>query len=204
MAKPKVPKMLSKKDPRVREANERAQVTTSNKKVKKKLKRRHEAEKKTEKMRQAAEAIPSSLMFFHYNQQLGPPFRIICDTNFINFSIKNKLDVVQAMMDCLLAKCVPYVTECIIAELQKLGSKYRVALKLIKQSFEVLPCSHKGTYADDCIVDRVSHHKCYIVGTCDQNLKRRIRKIPGVPIMFIVRRKYFIERMPDAPGIDPV
>lgn len=203
MAKAKVPKVLSMRDARVKEANERNLRTSQNRKVKDKLKRKHEAEKKKERLRKAGEAIPSSLMFFNYNQQLGPPFRIICDTNFINFSIKNKLDIVQAMMDCLLAKCIPYVTECIVAELQKLGAKYRIALKLIKQSFEVLPCSHKGTYADDCIVDRINHHKCYIVGTCDQNLKRRIRKIPGVPIMFIVKRKYFIERMPDAPGISP-
>lgn len=44
-------------------------------------------------------------MFFKYNSALGPPYNVIVDTNFINFSIKNKLEVVSAMMDCLLAKC---------------------------------------------------------------------------------------------------
>ena len=33
-------------------------------------------------------------------------------------------------------------------------------------------------------------HKCYIVATCDRDLKRRIRKIPGVPIMYITRHRY--------------
>uniref|UniRef100_T1JXU2 PIN domain-containing protein n=1 Tax=Tetranychus urticae TaxID=32264 RepID=T1JXU2_TETUR len=145
------------------------------------------------KSKKTAVAIPSSLMFFNYNQQLGPPFRIICDTNFIKFSIKNKLDMVPAMMDCLLAKCILYVTECIIDELQNLGAKYRVALKIIKSSFEVLPCAHKVTYADDCIFNRVSCHKCYIVGTCDRALQKRIRKLTGVPIMYIKNRKYAIE-----------
>ena len=56
--------------------------------------------------------------------------------------------------------------------------------------FERLPCLHKGTYADDCLVERVTQHKCYIVATCDRDLKRRIRKVPGVPIMFISQRKY--------------
>jgi len=100
-------------------------------------------------------------------------------------------------MDCLLAKTVPYVTECIIAELEKLGSKYRVALQIVKNSFEVLPCSHKGTYADDCIVDRISKHKCYMVGTCDKELKGRIRKVPGIPIVYIKRRQYAVEKMPE-------
>lgn len=63
--------------------------------------------------------------------------------------------------------------------------------------FERLPCSHKGTYADDCLVQRVMQHKCYIVATCDRDLKRRIRKVPGIPIMYISGRKYVIERLPE-------
>lgn len=51
----------------------------------------------------------------------------------------------------------PYITDCVMAELEKLGSKYRVALKIIKDPrFERLTCYHKGTYADDCLVQRVT------------------------------------------------
>lgn len=143
----------------------------------------------------------SSALFFQYNEQLGPPYHVILDTNFINFSIENKLDVVKSMMDCLYAKCIPYITDCVMAELEKLGAKYRVALRIAKDPrFQRLPCMHKGTYADDCLVRRVTEHKCYIVATCDKDLKRRIRKIPGVPIMYIAEHKYSIERMPDAYG----
>ncbi|XP_076318264.1 FCF1 rRNA-processing protein Bka [Tachypleus tridentatus] len=143
----------------------------------------------------------SSALFFKYNTQLGPPFHVLMDTNFINFSIKNKLDIIQSMMDCLYAKCIPYVTDCVLGELEKLGSKYRVALKIAKDPrFERLPCLHKGTYADDCLVQRVTQHKCYIVATCDKDLKRRIRKIPGVPIMYLYQHRFSIERMPDAYG----
>ena len=35
---------------------------------------------------------------------------------------------------------------------------------------------HSGTYADDCICERIQQHKCYIVATCDRDLRRRIRK----------------------------
>ena len=74
----------------------------------------------------------SSALFFQYNTQLGPPFRVLVDTNFINFSIKNKMDIVQSMMDTLYAKCIPYITDCVMAELEKLGSKYRIALRIVK------------------------------------------------------------------------
>ena len=79
----------------------------------------------------------------------------------------------------------------VLAELEKLGRKYRVALRIAKDAtFMRLPCLHKGTYADDCIVDRITQFKCFIVATCDRDLKRRIRKVPGVPIMYISQRKY--------------
>ncbi|KAJ0110734.1 hypothetical protein Patl1_00532 [Pistacia atlantica] len=154
----------------------------------------------------------SSALFFKHNTALGPPYRVLVDTNFINFSIQNKLDLEKGMMDCLYAKCTPCITDCVMAELEKLGQKYRVALRIAKDPrFERLPCSHKGTYADDCLVDRVTQvqmasidcflwkqHKCFIVATCDRDLKRRIRKVPGVPIMYITQHKYSIERLPEA------
>lgn len=113
-----------------------------------------------------------------------------------------------------------------MAELEKLGQKYRVALKIAKDPrIKKLPCTHKGTYADDCICERVTQHRCYIVATCDKDLRRRIRKvsiskclqttlkhalthwhvaisvrmqIPGVPVMYLHSHRYTIERLPEA------
>lgn len=183
----KMKKLISPSDSRIK-ASERA--TPKKKRVE------NPRELKVREVPQA-----SSALFFQYNTQLGPPYHILVDTNFINFSIKNKLDIVQNMMDCLYAKCIPYITDCVLGELEKLGRKYRVALRIIKDPrFERLACLHKGTYADDCIVQRITQHKCYIVATNDKDLKRRIRKIPGVPIMYVAEHKYTIERMPDAYG----
>ena len=180
-----VKRRLNPKDDRLKK-NENKSKTGGQKKNKRKIRR--------------VEQVPSA-MFFKYNTQLGPPYRIIVDTNFINFSIKNKLDVFQAMMDCLLAKCIPCITDCVIAELEKLGSKYRLALRIAKdERFTRLICTHKGTYADDCICERVKQHRCYIVATCDKDLRRRIRKIPGVPIMYISQHRFTVERMPEACG----
>jgi U3 small nucleolar RNA-associated protein 24 len=43
-----------------------------------------------------------------------------------------QIDLVAGMMDCLYAECVPCITDCVLAELEKLGQKYRVALKVAK------------------------------------------------------------------------
>ncbi len=179
-----VKRMLAPKDPRLpagREAAEKA------------------AAEDAASVRNVA-AAPAAL-YFRYNESLGPPYHLLLDTNFINFAIKNKLEIVRAAMDCLLAKVIPCVTDCVMAELEKLGTKYRVALRVAKDPrFERLTCTHKGTYADDCIVNRVREHRCYIVATCDKDLRRRIRKVPGVPCLFITQRKFQIERMPEAFG----
>ncbi|KAI9850581.1 MAG: rRNA-processing protein fcf1 [Thelocarpon superellum] len=142
----------------------------------------------------------SSSLFFQYNTALVPPYSVLIDTNFLSHTLQNNLDLLPSMMDCLYAKCTPVITSCVMAELEKLGTKYRLALRIARdERWERLPCDHKGVYADDCLVDRVMKHKVYIVATNDRDLKRRIRKIPGVPIMSVARGKYVIERLPDAP-----
>lgn len=96
-------------------------------------------------------------MFFAANTSLGPPYHVLVDTNFVSHTIRAKLDLLPAMMDLLYAKCIPCFTDCTIAELEKLGPKYRLALRVAKDPrWTRLQCDHSGTYADDCIVDRVS------------------------------------------------
>jgi U3 small nucleolar RNA-associated protein 24 len=146
---------------------------------------------------------------------------VLVDTNFLSHTVQRKLELLDSMMSCLYATCRPIITSCVMAELEKLGPKYRIALRIARdERWERLQCDHKGVYADDCIVDRVQRHKVYIVATNDRDLKRRIRKIPGVPIMSVARGKclgwcedmrccfwltgffpgkYVIERLPDAP-----
>eukprot|EP00392_Amoebophrya_sp_AT5.2_P003324 g3329.t1 len=175
-------KIISKNDARTKKPEVRQAV---------KLKEEKEQAKVKE-----VEQLHSSL-FFSYNENLVPPYRVLVDTNFVNSALQNKTDLFKGMMDLLLAKCIPCVTDCVLAELEKMGSKYRMALSLARDPrFERLTCTHKGTYADDCLCERVHNHKCYIVGTNDADLKRRIRKIPGVPIMGCKRGQFAIERLP--------
>ncbi|KAG7527729.1 hypothetical protein FFLO_06646 [Filobasidium floriforme] len=175
--------MIKPSDPRLKENVEKA-------------KKKEEVEKKKEEKKRV-NPLPASL-FLSHNESLGPPYRVLVDTNFINFSLQNKIELVQGMMDCLMAKCIPTITDCVLAELEKLGPRYRMALKVARDPrFDRLPCSHQGTYADDCLVNRVTVNKCYVVATCDRDLRRRLRKVPGVPLMYVARRKYQIERLPD-------
>ncbi|KAI9668194.1 MAG: rRNA-processing protein fcf1 [Bathelium mastoideum] len=161
-----------------------------------------EAAKKKQKGDDVIREIPQqpSALFFQYNTALTPPYSVLVDTNFLSHTVQHKLELLPTMMDCLYAKCTPVITSCVMGELEKLGPKYRIALRIARdERWERLRCDHKGVYADDCICDRVVKHRVYIVATNDRDLKRRVRKIPGVPIMSVARGKYVIERLPDAP-----
>ena len=183
-----VNRMMSKNDTRLKEA--KAEEQKKEKRVK-----AFEANPNDLKIRELPQE-PSN-MFLQLNTALGPPYRILLDTNFLNFSIQNKLDIFKAAMDCLYGKCIPYITDCVISELEKLGHRYRMAIRLSKDPrFKRITCQHPGAYADDCIVNNAKQHRIFIVATCDKDLKRRIRKIPGVPIMFIQSHKYAIEKLP--------
>ncbi|KAL0779749.1 hypothetical protein CaCOL14_004233 [Colletotrichum acutatum] len=115
-------------------------------------------------------------------------------------TVQMKLPVIETMMDCLYATCHPIVTDCVMAELEKLGPKFRLALRVARDPrFERHKCTHKGVYADDCLVSKVSKDRVYLVATNDKGLVSRLRRIPGVPIMKCGRGKYTIERLPDAP-----
>ena len=47
---------------------------------------------------------PTSL-FLSHNEALVPPYRVLVDTNFINLSLENRIEMVRGMMDTLYAKC---------------------------------------------------------------------------------------------------
>ena len=99
----------------------------------------------------------SSALFFQYNEQLGPPYHVLVDTNFINFTLKNRLDIKEGMKDCLMAKVTPYVTDCVVAELEKLGPKYRIALRIAQQLGKTLldmkDSMIHGVFKSDCLVN---------------------------------------------------
>jgi U3 small nucleolar RNA-associated protein 24 len=88
--------------------------------------------------------VPSSL-FFAANTALSPPYSILVDTNFISRSVQLKLDLLPTFMDLLYAKCNLILTDCVIGELEKLGQRYSIALRIAKdERWERVKCDPKA------------------------------------------------------------
>ena len=54
--------------------------------------------KPSDEVARHVQAAPTN-MFFAANTSLGPPYRVLVDTNFVSHAIRAKLDLLPAMMD---------------------------------------------------------------------------------------------------------
>ncbi|KAI5161824.1 U3 small nucleolar RNA-associated protein 24 [Nematocida ausubeli] len=166
--------------------------------VKSMRKRTHPVEeaKNTPEIRED-EINPDLRTYFDINHNLNPPYNVILDTNFVNMSLRRKIEIAPSLISCLFSRVNMFVTDCVIAEMEKLGRVHTLALKVIKgEKFQRLKCDHPGIYADNCFVERVKQHPCYIIATCDKELKQRLRRIPGVPILSVQGKQYYVESLP--------
>lgn len=165
------------------------------KKVKRMANIKSSKQKEIEKVEEISSISSAEEERMILNSAIHPPYNIILDTNFINDCIRKKQDLENVLIDCLDANVKLYVPECVLSELEKLGRVFRVATSMIKRlNITRLTCQHKGTYADDCILKRVTEFKCYIVATTDVGLRQRIKKIPGVPVVYFKGRSCATER----------
>ena len=79
-------------------------------------------------------------------------------------------------MDLLYAKSLVIITDCVIAELEKLGNKFRPALLVSKNPrWTRLRWNHSGSYVGDCIIDTVSElpsRQCCQRPVCERETSR--------------------------------
>ena len=189
-------------------------------------------------------------MYFRYNTQLGPPYHVIVDTNFIHFSIKNKVSLVGRTRDVLMAGADRSVSRregLPVRRLQALrnglrdgragdaGDQVQSRAQDSKgdlhggrgttgdERFPVAAASGHPAAALHASRDlrgrlhlRQSHptqvlHRGHVrsrsAETHTEGKRPRPRpavqrgavfQIPGVPVMYIMARRYTIERLPEA------
>jgi U3 small nucleolar RNA-associated protein 24 len=130
-----------------------------------------------------------------HNQFNNSPKIILVDTNFAYFSIKNKIDLFQGIAKCISSEFIICISKCVLLELEKLGPKFRLALKLLRQKKIIqMICLHPPTiiYADDCLFNSIKIKKNIILATCDKDLRKRVWKISSMPILSIKKKQFIL------------
>lgn len=124
---------------------------------------------------------------------LKSPYQILLDTNFLIHCIKKKLSLNLLTTSTFLSNVTLNVPECVFGELEKM--KNFLAIKVLKSfNFNKLICDHKGTYVDDCLLNRTKINTCYIVATSDRELRNKLKN-QNTPIVFIRGFKFQVEGM---------
>ncbi|KAL3072670.1 hypothetical protein niasHS_017644 [Heterodera schachtii] len=139
------------------------------------------------------------LTFYRYNFHFLPPFSVLLDGTFCQAALQSKINLREQMPKYLAQSVEMVVTKCVLNELQQLGKPLHGALVICEQ-FRIAFCPHKPMRtASECIAhlarrSREEGNSKHIVGTQDDQLMEKLRKVGGVPIMSIRFNTILLEK----------
>ncbi|KAI8977089.1 Fcf1-domain-containing protein [Mycotypha africana] len=124
-----------------------------------------------------------------------PPYQIVLDGEFCKAALKQEIYIKDALSELMNDTTRIFVTECILKDIKDKGHEFTSAYILAKR-FEVRKCPHHHKDSKDdstlvsayqCIRDLVGkeNNKHYCVASQQPKLRDRMRKIPGVPIIYV-------------------
>jgi len=124
------------------------------------------------------------------------PYQVLVDGTFCQAAITNKAFVQQSIGFIFKGQVKFLTTPCVIKESEKLGSFMMGATILLKQC-KIHYCHHKAAIgAIDCLYSMLGDgNTChYLVATQDDMFKKKLRKTPGVPIIYLHGKVAVLEK----------
>ncbi|CAI5740010.1 unnamed protein product [Hyaloperonospora brassicae] len=156
-----------------------------------------------------AKGIRKALRQFHFLCGLKAPYKVLLDGNFIAMCTQMKVDVRDRVPKYLQVKpheCEFYVPRAALEELRLLKEVTREAYELA-QSFEVAEVNDQAndgtegpvdvSKAIQSIIGDRNNHK-FVVCTQEVELRKALRLVPGVPLMYLNRSVLVFEEISHA------
>lgn len=132
-----------------------------------------------------------NLGFFINNFKFRPPFQILIDGTFAFAALESKFNIQDQLAKYFQSEIKLLTTPCIILEAEKLGSFSKVvsaATQIVKQ-YPIHKCGHEKHPLSGikCLQSMVKKNNSsrYIIATQDRELQDILRKVPGVPILYL-------------------
>ncbi|OJD28609.1 rrna-processing protein utp23 [Diplodia corticola] len=133
------------------------------------------------------------------------PYQVLVDSEIVLDSTRMKMDLASYLERTLQGKVKPMITQCSMRHLY--ASKDQVAIGHA-QAFERRRCNHhtldEPLSTLDCVKsvldpkDSKTNKHRYVVASQEQPLRSYLRKIPGVPLIYINRSVMIMEPMAGA------
>ncbi|KAI0335352.1 Fcf1-domain-containing protein [Cubamyces sp. BRFM 1775] len=128
------------------------------------------------------------------------PYQVLVDSHMCKEAVAHKIELVKQLGIVLQGTVKPMITQCCIHELYLQGKEQQPAVDLAK-TFERRKCNHREAIpGDDCIssiVGETNKHR-YVIASHSQELRQKLRAIPGVPIVHMNRSVMILEPPSDA------
>ena len=133
--------------------------------------------------------------FYNNVFKFTSPLKIILDGNFIAISFKKKLDLKENLQKLIDEKTHLIITSCIAKEITELDKNIPGLLDYILK-YKISECKHDNMFPEDCIRNKIGkkNYEKYYVATQDQHLRKDLRLIPSVPILYFDNNIVFIEK----------
>ncbi|XP_061681203.1 rRNA-processing protein UTP23 homolog [Syngnathoides biaculeatus] len=147
-----------------------------------------------------------TLSFYKYNFNFREPYQILIDGTFSQAALKNKIQIKEQMPKYLMGEVQLCTTNCALKELETLGKELYGA-KIILQRYQVRKCQHfkNPVPASECLLSMLEntnpHH--YFVATQDFKLTTSLKKMAGVPLLYIILNTIVLEK-PSQSSLDQV
>ncbi|KTG40221.1 hypothetical protein cypCar_00001538 [Cyprinus carpio] len=138
-----------------------------------------------------------TISFYKYNFCFREPFQILIDGTFSQAALKNKIQIKEQLPKYLMGEVQLCTTNCALKELETLA-KDLYGAKLILQKFQIRKCKHMKdpVPASECLLSMLGetnpHH--YFIATQDQQLTKALKKIPGVPLLYIILNTMVLDK----------
>ncbi|MEX2703472.1 MAG: PIN domain-containing protein [Candidatus Baldrarchaeota archaeon] len=124
--------------------------------------------------------------------------KVVLDTNMLMLPVQLNINITAELDKLLELKYEIVVPEGVIDELKKLFNVSnpktqriaKFALKLAKK-FKIMPLRPKVGESTDQLLVRLAKKKDYVICTCDNELRRKIREV-GAPVIFLRQMSHLV------------
>lgn len=129
------------------------------------------------------------------------PYQVLVDASFCIELLKKKIAPADAIQEVFGGPVKLMTTPCIMKELQKYDKKESAGVTFVARRFELRNCRHddakekmKGTACLKSLIGKNNPHH-YCVAAMNAKLRQDIRKVYGVPTVFILRDTVLMEAL---------
>ncbi|CAK7890709.1 rRNA-processing protein Utp23p [[Candida] anglica] len=144
-----------------------------------------------------AKSYKKQINVYVHTFKFREPFQTIVDSELILTCQKASFDIVKGLNRTVQSETKPMITQCCMQALYSSGNQEAIS---IAKGFERRRCNHQPSSPEEpaaCIesivaIDGENKHR-YIVASQEHELRKTLRKIPGVPLIFMNRSVMVME-----------